>query len=59
MVKKSKRKINSKCERQLITWGHYSFKKNFLHKVREYKDVKVMIVTEEYTSLTCSCCGIE
>jgi putative transposase len=57
MTNKLKRKITSKTARQMLTWSHFSFQQFLLHKVREYVDVKVRIVTEEYTSQTCSHCG--
>jgi putative transposase len=57
MANRFKRKISSKTARQMLTWSHFSFKQFLLHKQREYIDVKVEIVTEEYTSKTCSICG--
>jgi len=57
MVKRKERKIRSKTARSLITWSHFSFRQRLIHKLNEYKEVKLKIVTEEYTSKTCGSCG--
>ena len=57
MVKKSNRKIGSKTARAMMTWSHYSFKQRLLHKSREFPWCHVHIVSEAYTSKTCTCCG--
>ena len=40
----------------LNTLSHYSFKQRLLNKAQEY-GCQVKIITEEYTSMTCSKCG--
>lgn len=55
--KKLGRKISSKTVRSMCTWSHYRFKQYLNHKSREFQGVKVVEVTEEWTSKTCSCCG--
>jgi len=58
MVNRTTRKIRSKTARQMISWSHYTFRQRLLDKIRlEFPWVEVIIVTEEYTSKTCSCCG--
>ena len=59
MAKKSKRKISNKSVRKMMTLSHYRFKQFLINKVREYPGVKVLIVTEEFTSKTCGRCGVE
>lgn len=49
-------KLHSKVSRSLCNLSHYTFQQRLLHKSKEYKK-KVVIVTEEYTSQTCGCCG--
>ena len=57
MVCKTKRKINCKAARAMLTWSHYRFKVRLLHKVREFPWCKVIICDEAYTSKTCGKCG--
>jgi transposase len=57
MVKRARRKINSKTARSMLTWSHYGFRQYLMHKVREYPGVTVKLCTEEYTSKTCGACG--
>lgn len=56
MVNRAKRRINGKTSRGMMTWSHYKFKE-LLKTTALREGVKVVIVTEEYTSKTCSCCG--
>jgi putative transposase len=56
MVTRSKRRINSKTARAMLTWSHYRFKMHLLHKAREFPWCRILIVTEEYTSKTCGQC---
>ncbi len=57
MVIKGKRKIGSKSVRQMMTLSHYRFRQHLINKAREYPGVKVLLVTEEFTSKTCGKCG--
>jgi putative transposase len=57
MVKRGRRRLGNKSVRKMLTWSHYRFKQRLLAKAREYPWVKVIIVTEEFTSKTCGCCG--
>ena len=57
MVNKNKRKINNKTARAILTWSHYLFRQRLMNKSKEFPWVKVVIVTEEYTSKTCGNCG--
>ncbi len=53
MVKKGKRKINSKTTRSMLTWAHYRFKCFLKDKCEEFNKV-LLIVNEAYTSKTVS-----
>ena len=57
MVKRWQRRLHSKTVRQMLTWSHYRFRQRLLDKVRQYPGVEVHLVSEEYTSKTCSWCG--
>jgi IS605 OrfB family transposase len=49
-------RLNSKVKYTLNTMSHYKFKQHLINKANEY-GCSVNIVTEEYTSMTCSKCG--
>jgi len=57
MSRKATRKIDSETVRSMLTWSHYRFRTLLTNKAREYPWVKVHMVTEEYTSKTCTGCG--
>jgi putative transposase len=57
MVLKSKRRINSKTARNMLTWAHYRFRMRLKQKASAGLSVQVVDVTEEYTSKTCGLCG--
>ena len=50
-------KTSRKNKCKMTMWNHCSFVDRLVEKSREYLDCKVNIVTEEYTSKTCGCCG--
>jgi putative transposase len=56
MVFRSRRKINSKTARKMLTWSHYRFKTRLMNKAREYPNCRVIICSKEYTNQTCSKC---
>ncbi|CAM9718469.1 unnamed protein product, partial [Pylaiella littoralis] len=56
MVNRAKRRIDKGTARGMKTWFHYLFKE-LLKTTALRAGTKVVIVTEEYTSKTCSCCG--
>ena len=56
MVNRAKRRISKNIARGMMTWSHYTFKE-LLKTTALREGVKLVIVTEEYTSKTCSCCG--
>jgi len=56
MVKRARRRINSKTARAMLTWAHYRFRQTLLARVRS-TGTHVELVTEEYTSKTCGKCG--
>lgn len=56
MIRKRDRKLRTKTARQMATWAHYRFRTRLESKCRE-RGVKLMVVSEAYTSKTCSQCG--
>lgn len=48
--------LNHTVSRNIMTQSHYKFRMRLLHKAQEYGS-KVYVVTEEYTSKTCTKCG--
>jgi putative transposase len=56
MVVKSRRKLNTKTARAMLTWGHYRFESH-LKRVASRRGVVVVDVNESYTSKTCTACG--
>lgn len=57
MVKRGKRKLNSKTSRNMITWSHYAFRKMLMEKSELFPWVTVVECDEIYTSKTCGHCG--
>ena len=57
MLKRGKRRINSKIARMMATWAHYRFRVRLENKVAETSDTKLIIVDEAYTTKTCTRCG--
>lgn len=57
MVNKASRKIGSKTSRAMMTWSHYRFRQMLKSKA-VLTGTNVVVVTEEFTSKTCSCCGL-
>lgn len=55
MVTKSKRKLNAKSVRQMLTWSHYKLKERLLYK-SQTSGTNVFIKTEEWSSKTCTNC---
>ena len=53
-----RRKISSKTARSMCTWSHYRFRQRLMNKAREYPWVRIVTVTEEFTSKTCGMCGV-
>lgn len=56
MVAKSKRKLKSKSARAMMTWAFYQFSQTLQHLCNRYGS-RLVRVTEEYTSKTCTACG--
>jgi putative transposase len=56
MVLKSRRKLNSKSVRNLLTWSHYRFAQHLTQQAQR-KGVLVVRCNESYTSKTCPHCG--
>lgn len=56
MVAKKKRKLKSKSARAMMTWAFYEFSQTLQHLCNRYGS-RLVRVTEEYTSKTCSKCG--
>jgi len=56
IIKKKNRKIRTKTVRNMVLLGHCKFVEKLKTKASEYSNIKVIIVTEEYTSQTCLKC---
>jgi putative transposase len=56
IIKKTKRKLKTKTVRAMVILAHCKFVEKLKTKALEYTNVKVHIVTEEYTSQTCLNC---
>ena len=56
MVVKKKRKLRSKTARAMMTWAFYQFSQTLEHLCNRYGS-KLVRITEEYTSKTCTKCG--
>ncbi|GAA6617083.1 zinc ribbon domain-containing protein [Scytonema sp. NUACC26] len=55
-VVKKKRKLKSKSARAMMTWAFYDFSQTLQHLCNRYGS-RLVRVTEEYTSKTCTKCG--
>ena len=55
-TKRWKRKIPKKTVSQLYSLAHYRFRQFLQHKAHEH-GTRVFLVSEAYTTKTCSCCG--
>lgn len=58
MSNRDKRKINSKTVRNMMGWSHYKFRMMLISKVLEYSNKRVLFPSEEFTSKTCTRCGV-
>ncbi|WP_041780216.1 RNA-guided endonuclease InsQ/TnpB family protein [Allocoleopsis franciscana] len=56
MVVRKRRKLKNKTARAMITWAFYQFSQTLEHLCNRYGS-KLVRVTEEYTSKTCTKCG--
>ncbi len=56
MVAKKRRKLHSKTARAMMTWAFYQFAQTLEHLCNRYGS-KLVRITEEYTSKTCTKCG--
>lgn len=56
IINKTKRKINTKTVRNMVVLGHCKFIEKLKAKADLYNNVKVNIITEEYTSQKCLKC---
>jgi putative transposase len=56
MVVRKKRKLKNKTARAMMTWAFYQFSQTLEHLCNRYGS-KLVRVTEEYTSKTCTKCG--
>ena len=56
MVVKKKRKLRSKTARAMMTWAFYQFSQILEHLCNRYGS-RLVRMTEEYTSKTCTKCG--
>ena len=56
MVVKKQRKLRNKTARAMMTWAFYQFSETLEHLCNRYGS-KLVRITEEYTSKTCTKCG--
>ncbi|AFZ27869.1 transposase, IS605 OrfB family, central region [Cylindrospermum stagnale PCC 7417] len=56
MIVKKKRKLKNKTARAMMTWAFYQFSQTLEHLCNRYGS-KLVRITEEYTSKTCTKCG--
>lgn len=56
MLVKKKRKLKNKTARAMMTWAFYQFSQTLEHLCNRYGS-KLVRITEEYTSKTCTKCG--
>jgi putative transposase len=56
MIVKKKRKLRNKTARAMMTWAFYQFSQTLEHLCNRYGS-KLVRITEEYTSKTCTKCG--
>lgn len=56
MVPRKKRKLKNKTARAMMTWAFYQFSQILQHLCNRYGS-KLVRITEEYTSKTCTKCG--
>ena len=56
IIKKKNRCINKSIVRNMVVLGHCKFIERLKTKAEEYKNTKVNVVTEEYTSQECLFC---
>lgn len=56
MVVKKQRKLRNKTARAMMTWAFYQFAQTLEHLCNRYGS-KLVRITEEYTSKTCTKCG--
>jgi putative transposase len=58
MCNRDRRRINSVTVRNMMGWSHYKFRMMLISKVLEYSKKRVLFPSEEYTSKTCTRCGV-
>lgn len=56
IIKKDNRKINTKTVRNMVVLGHCKFVERLKTKAETFRNVKIHVITEEYTSQICLCC---
>ncbi len=57
-LKEHKRKLSNRSVRNMLTWSWYRFQQWLKHKVREFPHCRLVLVSEAYTTCTCTHCGI-
>ncbi len=58
-LKEYKRKLSKKSVRNMVTWSWYRFQQWLKHKVREFPWCRLVLVSEAYTTRTCTHCGMD
>jgi transposase len=49
--------LNKKTKHDLLQLSHYTFKQRLIEKSKEYRNFRVYVVNESYTTKTCTNCG--
>ena len=57
MLRRGKRQLRRDAARSMLRWAHYRFRLRLLHKAQVTAGVRVLLVTEEWTSKACGVCG--
>ena len=58
MSERTNRRIHSKTVRQMLSWAHARFRVILQQKATYYRQCRVEMVREDYTSRTCGHCGV-
>ena len=58
MSERTNRRIHSKTVRQMLSWAHARFRGILQQKATYYRQCRVEMVREDYTTRTCGRCGV-
>jgi 5'-3' exonuclease/ubiquitin/predicted RNA-binding Zn-ribbon protein involved in translation (DUF1610 family) len=55
-VRRNRRTITSAVRRKILVYRHFDFRRKLVLSAKQYSDVRVVVLSEEWTSKTCSRC---